>query len=85
MTQQPISLEALNTKITALFNALQIVCTGLSEEQQKSIAEVLEQTADLQFSTPIHAHVSDEAKQQGAAISRRLSETILKSLKSRSS
>lgn len=80
MTQKPISLEILNTKTEALFNALQVVCSGLSKTQQEGIAMVFEKYADMQFAGPAHAHVSDEAKKQGAAVFKGLADTIRESL-----
>lgn len=80
MTQKPLSLEILNTKTEALFNALQVICTGLSTEQRKDIAEILETIADQQFNTPAHTNISPEAKAEGIRVSKHLADVVRKSL-----
>lgn len=75
-TIEPLSLEILNAKTEALFNAVQIICTHLSPEQMRSISQILKVTADAQFSDPGHGHTSEQAKALGADVSRQLAETI---------
>ncbi len=75
-TPEPLSIEILNAKTEALFNAVQIICTHLSLEQQRSISQILKVTADAQFSNPGHSNTSQQAKTLGADVSRELAETI---------
>ncbi len=75
-TMKPLSLEILNAKTEALFNAVQIICTHLSPEQMRSISQILKVTADAQFTAPGHSDTSAQAKASGADVSRQLAETI---------